>query len=198
MITGIVVIIVAYLLGSIPPAYIIGRIVKGIDIRGKGSGNVGTANAFRVLGFRWTVVVLIVDVGKGVCSIILAQVLVLALPIVLLTGVAVVIGHNWSVFLRFQGGRGSAPALGVLITLLPLQLLITLVVAGVTFFITRKPLPTVAAMFTPLSPLAFLFGQPLALSLYALVLPLLVATTAFVRARQWEIARSSKGDEKQR
>jgi glycerol-3-phosphate acyltransferase PlsY len=192
MITGIVIIVVAYLLGSIPTAYILGRTVKSIDIRERGSGNVGTANAFRVLGFSWAVIVLIVDVGKGICSIILTQMLAVPLPMVLLTGVAVVVGHNWSIFLRFRGGRGSGAALGVLIILLPLELLITLVAAGITFSITRRPLPTVVAMFAPLSPLAFLFGQPIAISLYALALPLLVATTGFVRARQWEITRSLK------
>ena len=194
MITEVLIIILAYLLGSIPTAYILGRLVKGIDIRKMGSGTVGTVNAFHSLGFRLALVILVVDIGKGMLAVLAAQALGLALPVVLLAGAAAVIGHNWPVFLHFQGGRGSATTLGVLLLLIPRELLITLGAAGIVFFATRKPLPTVVAMFAPLAPLCYLLGQSPVMSLYALALPVLVAATAFTRVRRWERRQASKGD----
>src|SRR3989338_5088795 len=112
-------IILAYLTGSIPTAYIFGRMSKGIDIRQHGSGNVGATNVFRVLG-KWPgTVVLMLDILKGTIA-------AAVVPDMLgLTGVlhraalalAVVCGHNWTVFLKFKGGKGVATAFGVLIGL---------------------------------------------------------------------------------
>lgn len=110
---------VSYFLGAVPTAYIAGRLLKDIDIRKHGSGNVGATNVFRVLG-KWPgVVVLALDILKGVAAVTLvgdffglSQVwhrVVLAL--------VVVSGHNWTVFLDFKGGKGIATSLGVLIGL---------------------------------------------------------------------------------
>jgi len=194
MITEALIVISAYLLGSIPTAYIIGRLVKGIDIRKMGSGTVGTVNAFYSLGLRSALVILMVDIGKGIFAVLAAQALGLALPVVLLAGAAAVVGHNWPVFLHFQGGRGSATTLGVLLILIPRELLITLGAAGIVFFATRKPLPTVIVLLAPLAPLCYLLGQPPILSFYALALPVLVAATAFTRIRRWKRRQSSKGN----
>ena len=192
MITEALIIILAYLLGSIPTAYILGRLVKGIDIRKMGSGNVGTVNAFHSLGLRSALVIVMADIGKGMFAILVAQALGLALPVILLAGAAAVIGHNWPVFLHFQGGRGSATTLGVLLILIPSELLITLGAASIVLFITRKPLVAVVVLFAPLGPLCYLLGQPSLLSLYALALPLLVAATTFTRARRWERRQSPR------
>ena len=194
MITEVFIIISAYLLGSIPTAYILGRLVKGIDIRRIGSGNVGTVNAFHSLGLRSALVIVTADIGKGMFAVLAAQVLGLSLPVSLLAGAAAVIGHNWPVFLQFQGGRGSATTVSVLLILIPLELFITLGAASIIFLITRKPLVTVMVLLAPLGPLCYLLGQPPVLSLYALVLPVLVAATAFTRAQQWERSQSSKGN----
>ena len=194
MITEVLIIILAYLLGSIPTAYILGRLVKSIDIRKMGSGTVGTVNAFHSLGFRLALVILVVDIGKGMLAVLAAQALGLALPVVLLAGAAAVVGHNWPVFLHFQGGRGSATTLGVLLILIPRELLITLGAAGIVFFATRKPLPTVIVLLAPLAPLCYLLGQSPVMSLYALALPVLVAATAFTRVRRWERRQASKDD----
>ena len=110
---------VSYFLGAVPTAYIFGRVYKGIDIRKHGSGNVGATNVFRVLG-KWPgIVVLVLDILKGVLAVTLVgdifgltQVwhrVVLAL--------VVVSGHNWTVFLDFKGGKGIAASLGALIGL---------------------------------------------------------------------------------
>src|SRR3989338_4435021 len=110
---------ISYLIGSIPTAYIFGKWYKGIDIRQHGSGNAGATNVFRVLG-KWPgIIVLTLDILKGIVAVVvigdlfgLTQVW----PIILL-GVAGVAGHNWTVFLNFKGGKGIATSLGVLIGL---------------------------------------------------------------------------------
>src|ERR1017187_10342864 len=109
----------AYLIGSIPVAYIFGRLFKGIDIREHGSGNMGATNAFRVLGKGPGTLVLILDIIKGIVPItLLSNVFGLgdALSLVIIS-VAAVAGHNWTVFLGFKGGKGMATSLGVLIGL---------------------------------------------------------------------------------
>jgi len=192
MITEALIVILAYLLGSIPTAYILGRLVKGIDIRKMGSGNVGTVNAFRILGLRSSLVILVVDMSKGMFAVLAAQALRLPLPVVLLAGTAAVIGHNWPVFLHFRGWRGSATTLGVLLILIPRELLITLGAASIVFFITRKPLVAVVVLLAPLGPLCYLLGQHSLLSLYTLALPLLVVVTAATRAWRWKRSQGSR------
>jgi acyl phosphate:glycerol-3-phosphate acyltransferase len=111
--------VLAYLIGSIPVAYIFGRVLKNLDIREHGSGNMGATNAFRVLGKGPGMVVLILDIIKGIIPVtLLANVFGLgdALSLVIIA-VAVVAGHNWTVFLGFKGGKGMATSLGVLIGL---------------------------------------------------------------------------------
>jgi len=111
--------LLAYLIGSIPVAYIFGRLLKNIDIREHGSGNMGATNAFRVLGKGPGVVVLILDIIKGIIPVtVLANAFGLgdALSLVIIA-VAAVAGHNWTIFLGFKGGKGMATSLGVLIGL---------------------------------------------------------------------------------
>ena len=111
--------VLAYLIGSIPVAYIFSRMLKGVDIREYGSGNMGATNAFRVLGKGPGVIVLILDIIKGIIPVtLLANAFGLgdALSLVIIA-VAVVAGHNWPVFLNFKGGKGMATSLGVLIGL---------------------------------------------------------------------------------
>ncbi|HAH21165.1 MAG: acyl-phosphate glycerol 3-phosphate acyltransferase [Omnitrophica WOR_2 bacterium GWF2_43_52] len=117
-------ILLSYLVGSIPTAYIFGKIAKGIDIRKYGSGNVGATNAFRVLGKRMGISVLALDALKGVVCVagIADYCLKLGAPVDelvlrVLCGVAAVVGHSLTIFLRFKGGKGMATTLGVLIGL---------------------------------------------------------------------------------
>jgi len=111
--------VLAYLIGSIPVAYIFGRVLKGIDIREHGSGNMGATNAFRVLGKGPGWVVLVLDIIKGIIPVtILANAFGLGDPLSLvIISVAAVAGHNWTVFLGFKGGKGMATSLGVLLGL---------------------------------------------------------------------------------
>ena len=100
------IVVLGYFLGSIPTAYIAGRLLKGRDIRHMGDGNVGARNAFHELGPKAGVAIGIVDAGKGALAILVAQAANIPQVAVLLTGAAAVIGHNWPVFLGFRGGRG--------------------------------------------------------------------------------------------
>jgi acyl phosphate:glycerol-3-phosphate acyltransferase len=116
-------IIISYLIGSIPTAFIAGRVLKGIDIRKHGSGNIGATNAFRVLGAGWGIVVLLLDCLKGalpvafLADICLAHAAVAPNTLRMVLGVSAILGHTFTVFLSFKGGKGIATTLGVLIGL---------------------------------------------------------------------------------
>lgn len=119
MVSGL---IVSYLIGSIPFAYLLGRITRGIDLRQYGSGNLGATNAFRVLGKGTGTTVLILDILKGTLAVLCAKSFfysdnsgISEHLFLCLAAVAVVCGHNWTIFLRFKGGKGVATSLGVLI-----------------------------------------------------------------------------------
>lgn len=120
-VTGITVITIGYLLGSIPTAYIATRLATGKDIRQLGGGNVGGLNTYREAGLWPAIAVGIVDVSKGAAAIAIAYWLLGSpLVFVLLGGLGAVIGHNWMVWLKFSGGKGMGPAIGTLIVAMPL------------------------------------------------------------------------------
>lgn len=103
----------AYLLGSVPSAYLAGRWSRGIDIRQYGSGNVGTTNLLRFTSRRTAVPVVVFDSLKGVIMVVAAWQIGLSVGEQTLVGLAAIAGHNWTCFLRFQGGRGVVTTLGV-------------------------------------------------------------------------------------
>jgi glycerol-3-phosphate acyltransferase PlsY len=119
--------IAAYLVGSIPAAYLVARWRRGVDIRKHGSGNVGAANTLTVVGKRWSIFVTIFDIGKGALMVWFAQLLDFNIASQAAVGTAAIIGHDWPVFLRFQGGRGVFTTLGIITILNPWLGLIALV-----------------------------------------------------------------------
>lgn len=130
-------IIICYLIGSMPFGYIVAKLVKKIDIRDYGSGNIGATNAFRVLGPWFASLVLIGDLLKGFLAIVLFyQFNIDSLFVIILGGVAVIGGHDWSIFLKFKGGKGIATTYGVFLALNPkialLSALIWLIVIALT------------------------------------------------------------------
>lgn len=147
-------IIIGYFLGSIPCGYLIGLYGKGIDIRQYGSGNIGTTNAFRVLGSGWGILVFACDLLKGVLAIFIARWLIsdTASFMLIWVGIAAIAGHNWSIFLGFRGGRGVATAGGVILALAPLAILSLAVIWGGTVLLTRYVSvgSMVAAVMAPL------------------------------------------------
>jgi len=119
LIVVILMVIAGYLVGSIPAAYLVTRWRRGVDIRQHGSGNVGAANTLTVVGKRWSVAVTIFDIGKGALMVWFAQLLDMNTAQQAAVGIATIIGHDWPVFLRFQGGRGVFTTLGVIAILAP-------------------------------------------------------------------------------
>lgn len=142
-VTGIIAIIIAYLLGSIPFAYIFTRLVSGKDIRRLGSGNVGGNNVFQEVGRKAAIPTAIFDVGKGAAAVAIAHWL-LNVPLhepqlfVLLAGIAAVAGHTWSIYLKFAGGNGLSATIGALAILLPWELLIVIGLLLILTAITRN------------------------------------------------------------
>lgn len=144
MIATIAGIIVSYLVGAIPFGYLAGKTLRGVDVREYGSGNVGATNVLRVLGKGAGILVLLLDAGKGVVSVLalasLAQRWGQALnPAALkaLCGAAAIVGHDWPIFLRFRGGKGVATGIGVFVSLAPLWALVSLVLFLIAVFITK-------------------------------------------------------------
>lgn len=120
----IAAIIIGYLLGSLPSAYIVTHVATGKDIRELGGGNIGGLNTFRQVGVLPAVIVAIADLGKGAASVLIAYYWLgltdLTQPWVLLAGLMSVVGHDWMVWLKFSGGRGMGAAIGALAAAMPL------------------------------------------------------------------------------
>ncbi len=167
---GIPSIIIGYLLGSIPTAYIVSRVRKGIDIRNIGSRNMGGANVMREIGAREGVLVGLIDVAKGAGAILIAQALDIPELWVFGAGFAALVGHNFPVFARFRGGRGAATIIGIFLVLAPEAILITLVVIAIPFFTTRKFGAALLIGFALLPLFIWLLESSLALVRYALVI----------------------------
>lgn len=110
--------LIGYLLGAIPFGLIIGRLTRGIDLREFGSHRTGATNALRTLGARWAALVFILDVAKGVAAVLIARAIFVDDPLVewaaAVAGFAAIVGHNWSVFIGFTGGRGVATSAGAM------------------------------------------------------------------------------------
>jgi acyl phosphate:glycerol-3-phosphate acyltransferase len=134
-VTQVAVVVVAYLLGSIPFAYLAG-LTRGIDIRTVGSRNVGATNVFRELGKGIGVAVMVLDVAKGLVAVLIAN-SATSSPWPLIAAAAAILGHVYPVWLRFKGGKGVAVAGGAVIGLAPLPALITVVIWIAVVAITR-------------------------------------------------------------
>jgi len=144
------IIILSYLVGSIPTSILIGRWVKGIDIRNYGSGNAGGTNVFRVIGKRYGILTIILDALKGAIAVIfIARLHYGNMPfenitpfddftlVQIIAGISAVVGHIWTVFAGFRGGKGIATALGFMLTLCTIDMLIALVVFMIVVLITK-------------------------------------------------------------
>ncbi len=133
----IIALLAAYLIGSVSFGYLAGRLLLGVDIRQHGSGNTGATNVLRTLGTVPAIVIFFLDVGKGYAAIFLAGLLTDIPLMIMLSGVAVVAGHNWPLFYKFKGGRGVATTVGVMLGLAPLVILISLLVGVPVIALTR-------------------------------------------------------------
>ena len=121
-----ILIIFSYLLGSIPTAYIFGKLIKQVDIRDFGSGNVGATNALRVLGTRMGLTTMLIDIAKGVTAVVLCKILIQDSTdlMIIICGLSAIIGHIFTIFLKFKGGKGVATSAGVFAAICPIPFFI--------------------------------------------------------------------------
>jgi len=180
MINNIVIaIIVGYIFGSFPSAYLAGRLRKRIDIREVGSKNMGAMNVYYEVGRVEAVLVTLADLGKGIGAILLVRWLSgnpLISPFDLLTGLtaaAAILGHIFPVFLKFRGGKGAATAIGTLIFLMPWAVPFLFIVFAVALLITRNPTFSYSLLLIVFPFVAgFIYvdryGEPLALVFYSI------------------------------
>ncbi len=177
------IIIISYLLGSLPTSYIVGRLTVGRDIRRMGDENAGAANAYRELGPKAGIFVGVIDAVKGSAVILIAQAASMSQPIVLLAGLAAVIGHNWPVFLGFRGGRGVSTTLGILYVLVTIPMLILTLPTLLILILKRNVTPSMAFLFITLPLVDWFFKIPTVYILYGIALPALVGITTYFRTR---------------
>ncbi len=137
MIPYLVMIPVSYLLGSVPFGLIIVRLVKRVDIRDYGSGKTGMTNVLRTLGVPAAAAVLLLDMAKAILSVAIARYFFDSSGVEAASAVAVLVGHNWPVFVGFRGGRGTAAGLGGLFILSPIAGLIAVIFGVPTIAATR-------------------------------------------------------------
>jgi acyl phosphate:glycerol-3-phosphate acyltransferase len=166
-------VVLAYFLGSIPMSYLVVKWRYHKDIRSFGSGGVGSSNVFRSFSKKLAILIFIYDVGKGTLAVWIVHLIGLGQIPEVLTGIAIVVGHNWPVFLRFNAGRGLATTIGVEAYIFPFGILIFVCGAVFTLVIRSSPLPTLFGI--GLVPLAsWLMGEPRALTLGLLALFLIL------------------------
>jgi len=198
VITGIVAVIIAYLLGSINSAYIVTRLVTGKDIRQLSGGNAGGRNVFRSVGIWAAVPVAIFDMGKGTASVAIAYWL-LDVPLfdtnifVLLAGIAAVAGHMWSVYLKFTGGNGLAAAIGALAILLPWELLIVFGIMLVLTAIIHNPVLSLNIGLLSLPVSSWSMEKELLPVLFTIVIIIMLILNFIPTARTALVKAGSKG-----
>jgi glycerol-3-phosphate acyltransferase PlsY len=157
----IIVMIFSYLLGSIPTGYIVGALA-GVDIRNAGSGNIGATNVARVVGKKRGLLTLVVDVGKGFIPVFVAGGLGLSHTALALVAILAFLGHLYPVFLKFQGGKGVATALGTLLALAPMATVILMVVFALVAASSRlvSLSSIVAALAAPITLWSMFYPPP--------------------------------------
>jgi len=127
----------SYLLGAVPTSYLAARLVRGIDLREHGSRNLGATNLYRVLGWRFAIPVGLFDAAKGSIPVLVFAPRISASELVaLLCGVVAIVGHVYSIFVRFRGGKGVATAAGVMVALTPIALGVAALVWVVLVYLT--------------------------------------------------------------
>ena len=173
----LIAILVAYLIGSIPTSFIFAKLLKGIDIRNYGSGNIGATNLMRVAGPLPAIAALILDMTKGVIVVTLVAFIFFGPETRLnfdlfrmLLGLAVIFGHIWTVFLKFKGGKGIATSSGVLLILAPevfgVAVLVWILTVAISRYVSLGSI--LASISLPIS--AAINGKPIGLVIFCITL----------------------------
>jgi len=181
----VAVVILGYLLGSIPSGYLLTRQQAKVDVSKYGSGKIGATNVLRTAGRKLAVLVATLDILKGMLAVIFAWLIMGEGYLVIgnfgfgsllaqvLAALAAIVGHNWSVFLRFRGGRGVATFFGGLVALCPPAAIfggeIIIIGAGLTKYVSLGSIAGAVGAYAILVPLTIMNGFPLEYLFYALV-----------------------------
>jgi len=179
----VLAVVIGYLLGSVPCAYIAARLAKGVDIRRVGGGNVGALNVMREVGTAAGLGVFLGDVAKGSLAVLFAQWLGLSPLWVFAAGLAALAGHSWPVWLKFRGGQGLATAMGILVILAPIEFAISFAVIVAVVLITSNARLGAAVGLILLPIIIWLFGGELGLIILSIVLPLFCVLKALSRLK---------------
>jgi glycerol-3-phosphate acyltransferase PlsY len=204
----IAVIIVGYLVGSIPSGVLLSKLFSKVDVREYGSGKIGATNVLRTAGKKAAALVLLLDLLKGALAVIFAGLIVgrnylvigdefgLGLLVAqVLAALAAIAGHNWSIFLGFKGGRGVATFFGGLVALCPVAALfgseVFIIGAGLTRFASLGSIAGVVGTYSILIPLTIFNGFPLEYLIYTLI-----GTVLIVVMHRENITRLLSGKER--
>lgn len=166
--------IAAYLLGSVPFAFLLARRLRGVDLRRAGSGNVGATNVMRTAGARTAIAVAALDAVKGAAAVMLVDRAVPGFVVPAAAGIAAMLGHMYPVWLRFRGGKGVATAFGVFSVLAPLGAILCLLVFVGTVWATRYVSLGSMVGVLALGPCAYLTDAPMPVVVAALTAAALV------------------------
>jgi len=184
------ILILSYLLGSIPNGLIFGKLIWKKDLRRFGSGNIGATNAWRVIGKQAGILIFLLDFLKGALSVVLAKVFVGSALVMVAAGLLAILGHTFSIFLKMRGGKGVATGLGVIAMMMPKVTAIVFVTWLAIFLVTRyvSVASIIAAALTPI--LAIIFAEPIEF----IILSLLAAAFIIFRHKE-NISRLKQGRE---
>jgi glycerol-3-phosphate acyltransferase PlsY len=179
ILVSIVLVLIAYILGSIPTGYLAGKYLQGIDIREVGSGSTGATNVLRTLGKKTAIAVLTIDILKGAIALWLVkltyQLELTNLPenwqpwLIIAAGIAALLGHSKSLFLNFTGGKSVATSLGILFMLNPLVAIGTLATFGVVLALSRIVSLSSISGAVAVNILMLVLNQPLAYQIFAIL-----------------------------
>jgi glycerol-3-phosphate acyltransferase PlsY len=177
---NLLVLLMSYLLGGIPFSYLVARLRAGINIRERGEGNVGARNVYHVVGPAWGALAALLDTGKGLAVYLIANQLEVPQPTILLCGLAAPLGHNFSPFLRFRGGKGVSATMGFLFGFLPRSTLSGAALIILAYFITRDVNKALVLGIPGVVLLPLVFGAPLWTAAYMLCLFLLLGVKKII------------------
>lgn len=190
------IMLVAYLLGSIPTAYLAGRHLLGVDIRTLGDGNMGARNVYHTLGARYAYFVAVADIIKGILPVLIAKLAGLTLGWQFTVGICTILGHDFPILARFRGGQGLATATGTMLMLFPWPTVAGLA-AYVLIYCILKSSRIGAAVGGGLIALLLLFLQQWPQLIYAVAVLLFVPIKLFIdtpRRKVIATARPNKED----
>ena len=178
-------IIIGYLVGSIPTAYLAGRRAIGKDIREEGDRNPGAGNVYVSIGPRAGLMVGAVDIGKGVAAVLLAKFVIVGggNGLAMAAGAAAVAGHTWPIFMKLRGGRGAATTVGVYCALFPIPALPLSLACLALLPLVRSATLVLGIIMAPMPLLVWLSGYPASIAIFTIFLPMGVGVRHHLTSR---------------